>query len=101
MSDNKDKEEQEEKKILTDEEWEKRLSPVANKQELTEEDKKLIEEQEKTGKEIDELYEYEKFLNRHKQYIPINDYRNILYYLPCDDATRKKIYNELLNEKKK
>lgn len=95
MTDNEDKE----KKIK--DEWDQRLSPVSNKRELTEEDKKIIKEQEETGKEIDKLYEYEKFLRENKKDIPIDDYRNILYYLPCDDETRQKIYNDLLEAENK
>jgi hypothetical protein len=95
MTDNEDKE----KKNI--DEWQQRLSPVTNKRELTEEDKKIIKEQEETGKEIDKLYEYEKFLRENKKHIPIDDYRNILYYLPCDDETRKKIYNDLLEAENK
>jgi len=82
-------------------EWQKRLSPNTNKRELTEEDKKIIKEQEETGKEIDKLREYEKFLQQLTKEYSFEDYTNILYYLPCDDETRKKIYNELLEIEKK
>lgn len=69
------------------------------KYELTEEDKKIIEEQNKTGSEIEQFMKKELLLRKYAKDFPIEDYSMILYRLPLTEYQMETIYNNLTNKK--
>ena len=76
-------------------EYEK-ANPKKNK--LTKEDKQLIKEQKKIGKDMDSAYKREQFLRNNKDIIPITDYTKILYRLPLTEKQMKDMYVKILDD---
>ncbi len=80
-----------------------RRSPVELK-EFFSRDKKIEytipEEQEQTGKEIDEAYKRELLLRQNNKEFHISDYTKILYRLPIKNDVLENIYNDIINNKK-
>jgi len=65
------------------------------KPKLTEEDLKIIKEQEETGKKMEELLKRERFLVRNKKKI-MSDDSFMLYRLPITDEQMKEIYEDII-----
>lgn len=62
---------------------------------LTEEDKKLIEEQKHTGELMENVMNNERLL-RHNKELFNSDESLMLYRLPLSETQRKEIYNNLI-----
>lgn len=67
---------------------------------LTKEDKQLIKQQKKIGKDIDNAFKREKFLRDNIDTMPISDYTKILYRLPLTKKQMKDMYVKILDDAK-
>jgi hypothetical protein len=65
---------------------------------LTKEDKQLIKQQKKIGKDMDSAYKREQFIRNNKDTMPITDYTKILYRLPLTNKQMKDMYVKILQE---
>jgi hypothetical protein len=71
-----------------------------NKIKLTKEDKQLIKQQKKIGKDIDNAFKREHFLRNNIETMPISDYTKILYRLPLTKKQMKDMYVKILDDAK-
>lgn len=67
---------------------------------LTKEDKQLIKQQKKIGKDMDNAFKREQFLRNNIDTMPISDYTKILYRLPLTNKQMKDMYVKILEENK-
>lgn len=67
---------------------------------LTKEDKQLIKQQKKIGKDIDNAFKREQFIRNNIDTMPISDYTKILYRLPLTNKQMKDMYVKILEENK-
>jgi len=67
---------------------------------LTKEDKQLIKQQKKIGKDMDNAYKREQFLRNNIDTMPISDYTKILYRLPLTKKQMKDMYVKILDDAK-
>lgn len=67
---------------------------------LTKEDKQLIKQQKKIGKDMDNAFKREQFLRNNIDTMPISDYTKILYRLPLTKKQMKDMYVKILEESK-
>jgi len=67
---------------------------------LTKEDKQLIKQQKKIGKDMDNAFKREQFLRNNIDTIPITDYTKILYRLPLTNKQMKDMYVKILDDAK-
>lgn len=65
---------------------------------LTKEDKQLIKQQKKIGKDIDNAFKREKFLRDNIDTMSISDYTKILYRLPLTKKQMKDMYVKILDD---
>ena len=65
---------------------------------LTKEDKQLIKQQKKIGKDMDNAFKREQFIRNNIDTMPITDYTKILYRLPLTNKQMKDMYVKILQE---
>lgn len=65
---------------------------------LSSEDKQLIKQQKKIGKDMDNAFKREQFIRNNIDTMPITDYTKILYRLPLTNKQMKDMYVKILQE---
>jgi len=65
---------------------------------LTKEDKQLIKQQKKIGKDMDNAFKREQFIRNNIDTMPITDYTKILYRLPLTNKQMKDMYVKILDD---